>query len=79
MKKNLFLNFAPVLFAAAFAVSGCATVESVDRKTLVSSPEELSLPIGQPFIADLFNGTVYLSQLVGHDGVYNSPGMALQE
>lgn len=49
-----------------------------ERKLIVSSPEELSFPIGQAVDNPaLFNGTVYLSQLVSRDDVFNTPNMAL--
>jgi quercetin dioxygenase-like cupin family protein len=77
MKKKQFFSFTLILFSVVFAVSGCATVKKGGGTPFVSSPEELSFPIGQPSISDLFNGTIYLSQLVGYDEVFNSPGMSL--
>jgi len=49
-----------------------------ERELIISSPEKLSLPIGQAVDNPaLFNGTVYLSQLVSRDDVFNTPNMAL--
>jgi quercetin dioxygenase-like cupin family protein/predicted small secreted protein len=75
MKRKEVFNFGLVLLLSAFLMSSCATVEGIGGKPFVSSPEELSLPIGQSTTNDLFNGTTYLSQLVGNDAVFNSPGM----
>jgi quercetin dioxygenase-like cupin family protein len=53
------------------------TTEKTKReKSLVLTPEALSFPIGEPYINELFNGTVYLSQLVNNDEIFNSPSMS---
>jgi quercetin dioxygenase-like cupin family protein len=75
MKRKTVFNFGCVLFLASFLMSSCATVKDGGKKQFVSSPEALSLPIGQPVNNDLFNGTTYLSQLVGRDNIFNSPSM----
>jgi quercetin dioxygenase-like cupin family protein len=73
-QKRLVLILSIPIF---LALIGCATVQSGSGKPIVSSPEELSLPIGQATDNPaLFNGTVYLSRLVSHETVYNSPEMS---
>jgi quercetin dioxygenase-like cupin family protein len=64
------------VLASVFLVSGYATAASSRKKSYVSAPGELSFPIGQLLNSDLFNGTVYLSQLVNRDDIFNSPGMS---
>lgn len=58
------------------AISLTACVSAPGKKTHISSPEELSMPLGQPSNFDLFNGTTYLSTLVNQDNVFNSPSMS---
>ena len=75
MKGTPIFYFRLALLMAVCLASGCTTVKSGGGKQLVSSPAELSMPVGQPNNMDLFNGTTYLSSLVNTDEVYNSPGM----
>jgi quercetin dioxygenase-like cupin family protein len=76
MKKKKLFGFTLILFLAVFLPSSCMTVKNTTGASSVSSPEELSFPIGQSTSNYLFNGTVYLSQLVGRDDIFNSPGMS---
>jgi hypothetical protein len=76
MKRKTVFYFRVALFLAIFLLCGCSTVKSNTGTSLVSSPEHLSFPIGQAASGDLFNGTVYLSQLVGRDDLFNSPSMS---
>jgi quercetin dioxygenase-like cupin family protein len=64
-----------ILLLAVFSPSDRAAANNNAGKSPVSSPEYLSLPMGQATSGDLFNGTVYLSQLVGRDKIFNSPSM----
>lgn len=66
-----------IVLAVAFFISACATrTTAANSPHIVSSSSALSFPIGQPVNNDLFNGTVYLSELVSHDNVFNSPSMS---
>jgi quercetin dioxygenase-like cupin family protein len=72
-KPNLYFGLAFPL--TVFLMIGCTTTKNNTGTSLVSSPEHLSFPMGQAISGDLFNGTVYLSQLVGRDDIFNSPDM----
>jgi quercetin dioxygenase-like cupin family protein len=75
MKRKTLFGFTLILILSVFLLSGCTTVKNNTGTSLVSSPEHLSFPMGQAISGDLFNGTVYLSQLVGRDDIFNSPDM----
>jgi quercetin dioxygenase-like cupin family protein len=75
MKRKTGFYFT-VIFCTTLFSSGCATVENNTGKPLISSPEHLTFPIGQATSGGLFNGTVYLSQLVGRDDIFNSPSIS---
>jgi quercetin dioxygenase-like cupin family protein len=75
MKRKSLFGFTSILLSACFPTSGCATTKSNAETPPVSAPEHLSFPIGQAVNEDLFNGTVYLSELVGRDDLFNSPSM----
>jgi quercetin dioxygenase-like cupin family protein len=76
MKRKTVFHVVPALFLAMFLSSTCATAKNTAGTPLVSSPEHLSFPMGQAASNDLFNGTVYLSQLIEMDDIFNSPGMS---
>jgi quercetin dioxygenase-like cupin family protein len=75
MKRKTVFYLMLGLLLTVFLAVGCTTVKGGGGRPFVSSLEELSLPIGNRANNDLFNGTTYLSQLVGHDDLFNSPGM----
>jgi quercetin dioxygenase-like cupin family protein len=69
-----------LLFAIAVLFASCAgktAEQSTQNIRIITSPEALSFPLGQATEnLALFNGTVYLSNLVSTEEVFNSPGMA---
>jgi quercetin dioxygenase-like cupin family protein len=76
MKRKSLFSFTSILLLACFSTSGCTTAKSNVETPFVSAPEHLSFPMGQAVNGDLFNGTVYLSELVGRDDIFNSPSIS---
>jgi quercetin dioxygenase-like cupin family protein len=75
MKRKTSFYFTLIFVTTLFS-SGCTTIKSSAGKPLDSSPEHLAFPIGQSTSSGFFNGTVYLSQLVDRDDIFNSPSMS---
>jgi quercetin dioxygenase-like cupin family protein len=65
------------VFAVTVGISACATKSAAANSPhALASAQALTFPIGQPTTGSLFNGTVYLSELVNYDKVFNSPAMS---